>query len=147
MKALIQRVREASVSIDAAQFSHINQGLLILLGVGHDDNEKTADLLLQKLLHYRIFADANDKMNLNLQQIDGELLIVSQFTLMADTSKGRRPSFTTAAEPSRAEQLYQYFVNQAKACYHSDRVQTGQFAADMQISLVNDGPVTFMLEV
>jgi len=147
MKALIQRVRSAKVEIDGQAVGQIGQGLLVLLGVGHEDDEAKAELLLKKLMHYRIFADDQDRMNLDVQQVNGGLLIVSQFTLMADTGKGRRPSFTTAAKPDKAEALYEYFVTKAKQIYKAEKIQTGQFAADMQVSLINDGPVTFMLEV
>ncbi len=147
MKALIQRVKQASVAVDGKVIGEIDGGLLVLLGVGHDDSEAIADKLLHKVLHYRIFADAEDKMNNNVQQAEGGLLIVSQFTLMADTAKGLRPGFSTAAAPDKAEALYNYFVQQAKNSYQEERIYTGQFAADMQVSLVNDGPVTFMLEV
>lgn len=147
MKALIQRVSRAQVDVSNEAIGKIDQGLLVLLGVGHEDDEAKADQLLQKLLHYRIFSDENDKMNLDVQQVGGGLLVVSQFTLMADTSKGRRPSFTTAAKPDEANRLYEYFVAQAKKAYPSGLIQTGEFGADMQVSLLNDGPVTFMLEV
>jgi D-tyrosyl-tRNA(Tyr) deacylase len=146
MKALIQRVKQSSVSVNKQRIGHIDQGLLILLGVGHDDNEADAKQLLEKIIHYRIFADTDNKMNLSLAQINGEMLIISQFTLMANTGKGRRPSFTTAAKPDKAEQLYEYFIDQAKQQYQTEKIQTGLFGADMQIALVNDGPVTFMLE-
>ena len=147
MKALIQRVTHACVTVDNQTIGEINHGLLIFLGVGHEDDENKADALLQKIIHYRIFADENQKMNLSVQQAQGKLLIISQFTLMADTNKGRRPSFTTAAKSDKAEQLYEYFVEQAKIAYAHDAIQTGQFAADMQVSLLNDGPITFMLEI
>lgn len=147
MKALIQRVSHASVDIDGITVAGIQQGLLVLLGVGRDDNEAIADKLLYKVLNYRIFSDDQGKMNLNLQQVNGELLIVSQFTLMADTDKGLRPGFSTAGSPDHANTLYQYFVNKAKQQYRDDRIKTGEFAADMKVSLLNDGPVTFMLEV
>lgn len=147
MKALIQRVKRASVSVDGEVIGEIQQGLLVLLGVGKDDSQDSADKLLHKLLHYRVFSDENDKMNLNVQQIDGELLVISQFTIMADTQKGLRPSFSTAAAPKDAEALYEYFLQQAKANYAADKIAQGQFAANMQVELVNDGPVTFMLEV
>ena len=147
MKALIQRVSKASVNVDGASIGEVEQGLLIFLGVGHEDDEAKANQLLQKILNYRIFSDDNDKMNLDVQQVNGGLLVVSQFTLMADTGKGRRPSFTSAAKPDKADKLYQFFVEQAKSVYQADKVQTGEFAADMKVSLINDGPVTFMLEV
>lgn len=146
MKALIQRVKQASVTVDGKVIGEIAQGLLVLLGVGKNDSEESADKLLHKLLHYRVFADENDKMNLNVQQVQGQLLIVSQFTIMADTQKGLRPSFSSAAAPADAERLYQYFLQAAKAQHGEARIASGQFAADMQVALINDGPVTFMLE-
>lgn len=123
----------------------IDHGLVVLLAVQRDDNGAVADRLLDKLLTYRVFSDADDKMNLNVQQVEGGLLLVSQFTLAADTQKGARPSFSSAASPADAEALYDYFVARAKARY--SEVATGEFAADMQVSLINDGPVTFLLEV
>lgn len=145
MKALIQRVRSAQVDVDTQCIGKIDQGLLVLLGVEKHDTQAVADKLLAKVLAYRIFADEHDKMNLSVQDIAGGLLIVSQFTLAANTQKGLRPSFSSAAAPSNAKQLYNYFVSQAKI--QLAQVETGEFAADMQVSLVNDGPVTFMLEV
>lgn len=145
MRALIQRVSEASVRVDGECIGEIGQGLLVLLAVQRDDDQTIADRLLDKLLSYRVFSDAEDKMNLNVQQVEGGLLLVSQFTLAADTQKGARPSFSSAASPADAEALYDYFVAQAKARYHE--VATGRFAADMKVSLINDGPVTFLLEV
>jgi D-tyrosyl-tRNA(Tyr) deacylase len=147
MKAFIQRVSFASVSVVDVSIGAIDGGLLVLLGVGHDDTKEHVDKLLHKLLHYRVFADSDDKMNLNVQQVDGGLLIVSQFTLMADTQKGMRPGFSAAAKPALAEELYDYMLEQAALLYRSDKIQSGQFAADMQVTLLNDGPVTFLLEV
>lgn len=147
MKALIQRVKHAHVAVDEKIVGEINQGLLVLLGVGPDDTEQKADKLLHKILHYRMFADSDNKMNANVQDINGQLLIVSQFTLMAQTDKGLRPGFSSAAEPALAQKLYDYFVAKAKQNYQSDAIAEGIFAADMQVSLHNDGPVTFMLEV
>jgi len=144
MKALIQRVKSANVVVNKECVGEINQGILLLLGIEKDDSEGDADKLLKKILGYRIFADEDDKMNLNLQQIEGGLLVVSQFTIVADTKKGLRPSFSSGASPEHGEKLYNYFVNQARQA-HKD-VATGIFAADMQVSLVNDGPVTFWLE-
>ena len=144
MKALIQRVQSASVDIEEQRQGEIGPGILLLLGVEKDDTEANADKLLQKVLNYRIFADAEGKMNLNLQQRDGGLLIVSQFTLVADTRKGLRPGFSKGATPAQGEALYDYFVAQANNC-HPD-IATGEFGANMQVSLVNDGPVTFILE-
>ena len=144
MKALIQRVSQAKVEVDNQITGQIGPGLLVLLGVDREDDQAKADQLLHKVLHYRIFSDTEGKMNLNVQQAEGSLLVVSQFTLSASTKKGMRPSFTSAAAPVLAEQLYEYFSTQAAAVVP---VQNGQFAADMQVSLTNDGPVTFMLEV
>lgn len=144
MKALIQRVTSASVEVEGLTVGSINQGILLLLGVEKADTEAAADKLLNKVLNYRIFADHEGKMNLNLQQIEGELLIVSQFTIVADTRKGLRPSFSSAAPPSLGEELYNYFVEQAKKSQL--KIATGTFAADMQVSLTNNGPVTFWLE-
>ncbi|CAA0080434.1 D-aminoacyl-tRNA deacylase [BD1-7 clade bacterium] len=147
MKAVIQRVQHARVEIDGAVSGQIDQGILVLLGVAHEDDHAKAGRLLQKILNYRIFADDAGKMNLNVQQVGGGVLVVSQFTIEADTRKGLRPSFTTAAEPAKAEALYDYFVDETRKAYDAERVQTGRFAADMQVHLQNDGPVTFILEV
>ena len=144
MIALIQRVKQASVSVNNQIIGEINQGLLVLLGVEQGDNEQKALRLSEKVLGYRIFSDNDGKMNLNVQQINGKLLVVSQFTLAADTQKGMRPSFTKGASPDMADDLYQFFVKQ---CQQHIETQTGQFAADMQVSLINDGPVTFWLQV
>ncbi len=143
MLGLIQRVRHASVVVDDRTVGEIDTGLLLLLGVEKEDDEAKADALLKKVLAYRVFADAEGKMNLNVQQAGGGLLVVSQFTLAADTRKGLRPSFSNAGSPALAESLYDYFV--ARACELHEPVATGIFAADMQVSLQNDGPVTFML--
>jgi len=144
MKALIQRVSSASVDVNGERIGEINKGILVLLGVEREDNNAAADKLLKKIINYRIFPDAEGKMNLNLQQIDGELLIVSQFTLVADTKKGLRPGFSSGASPELGEALYQYVIQEAKK--KIPNVATGQYGADMQVSLVNDGPVTFWLE-
>lgn len=144
MKALIQRVRQARVEVDGETTGEIGAGILLLLGVERDDDEAAADKLLKKVLGYRIFADADDKMNLNLQQAEGGLLVVSQFTLVADTRKGLRPSFSSGASPEQGERLYEYFVARARELHHP--VATGRFGANMQVSLTNDGPVTFLLE-
>ena len=144
MIALIQRVKHASVSVNNQIIGEIDQGLLVLLGVEQGDNEQKAIRLSEKVLGYRIFSDNDGKMNLNVQQINGKLLIVSQFTLAADTQKGMRPSFTKGASPDMANELYQFFVKQ---CQQHIETQTGQFAADMQVELINDGPVTFWLQV
>ncbi|MGB0449141.1 MAG: D-aminoacyl-tRNA deacylase [Porticoccaceae bacterium] len=144
MIGLIQRVTHASVSVDNSICGEINQGIMLLLGIQRDDNQDHADRLLEKILNYRIFADSQGKMNLSLRDINGGLLIVSQFTLAADTKKGLRPSFTAAASPQDAEALYNHFTTRAKSI-HQD-TQCGIFAADMQVSLCNDGPVTFSLQ-
>ena len=145
MQGLIQRVKHAKVEVEGQVIGQIEQGILLLLGVEKHDDNTTADKLLHKVSNYRIFTDENDKMNLSLKDIQGELLVVSQFTLAADTKKGMRPSFSSAATPMQANELYEYFVSQAKAAGLT--VATGQFAADMQVSLCNDGPVTFNLAV
>lgn len=144
MIALIQRVSQASVSVAGKQISSIDQGLLILLGVTKADTQNDVERLAKRVASYRIFADSDDKMNLSLQDIGGAALVVSQFTLAADTAKGRRPSFSSAAPPEQAEPLYLAFVEALQQ--QGVAVQTGQFAADMAVSLVNDGPVTFTLQ-
>lgn len=145
MLGLIQRVTSASVSVNQEIVGDIQQGMLLLLGIQKTDTEETANKLIDKILAYRIFADADKKMNCNVQQIEGGVLVVSQFTLAADTKKGLRPSFSSAAPPQQAQELYNYFVAQLRNKH--TKVATGIFAADMQVSLVNDGPVTFMLEM
>ncbi|WP_272689396.1 D-aminoacyl-tRNA deacylase [Providencia sp. PROV033] len=145
MIALIQRVTHASVVVDEKTVGQIGPGLLVLLGVEKDDDEQKAKLLCEKVLGYRIFSDVQGKMNLNVQQAGGSLLVVSQFTLAADTNKGMRPSFSGGAEPTKADQLYQYFVEQSRT--QGITTETGEFAADMQVNLTNDGPVTFWLQV
>ena len=144
MLGLIQRVSSASVSIDNAVVGNIDQGLLLLLGIEKTDLETAADKLLQKILNYRVFADPEGKMNLSLRDIGGELLVVSQFTLAADTNKGLRPSFSAAASPQQAEELYDYFLTQAATALKT-QIKSGRFGADMQLMLRNDGPVTFIL--
>jgi len=143
--ALLQRVSEASVTIDGEMTGVIEQGLMVLVGVERGDTGVQADRLLQRLLTYRVFADADDKMNLSLKDIQGGLLLVPQFTLAADTRKGARPSFSCAASPEHGQRLFDYFLAQAQQQYTN--VATGRFGADMQVSLVNDGPVTFWLQV
>ena len=145
MIGLLQRVRHAQVDIGADRIASIGAGLLVLVGVQHDDNEATADRLLERMLGYRVFADAAGKMNLNIKQTAGELLLVPQFTLVADTRSGMRPGFSTAASPAMGEQLFTYLLEQARM--QPLPVASGQFGQDMQVSLVNDGPVTFWLEV
>ena len=144
MLGLIQRVSSASVAIENRPQGNIDQGILLLLGVEKNDDQDNADQLLKKILNYRIFNDELGKMNLSLNDIGGGLLVVSQFTLAADTKKGMRPSFSSAASPEPAEALYDYFLKQAQIeC--QGRVASGVFGADMQVSLCNDGPVTFLL--
>ena len=145
MIALIQRVSRASLSIAEQPIVQIGTGLVALIGIQPNDDEHRADLLLHRLLNYRVFADAAGKMNLSMQAVDGALLLVSQFTLAAQTDRGLRPSFSTCAPPAQAQRLYDYLVMQAEL--RCVEVKTGVFGADMQVSLVNDGPVTFRLEV
>lgn len=145
MLGLIQRVKNASVSVDGKIVGEIQQGILLLLGIQKNDSREAADKLIDKVLAYRIFSDADNKMNCSVQQIEGGVLVVSQFTLAADTRKGLRPSFSSAAPPAMAEELYDYFVAQMRSKHQ--QVATGIFAVDMQVSLTNDGPVTFMLEM
>lgn len=144
MKTVIQRVKKADVKVDGEKTGEIGQGLLILLGVGPNDTEKNVDELVQKICKLRIFKDEDDKMNLSVKDIDGEILVVSQFTLYADCQKGNRPSFVNAAAPEKAEKLYEYFKKQCKK--EVKKVECGIFGADMQVSLLNDGPVTIILE-
>ena len=141
----MQRVRRAEVQVDEQVVGSIGTGILVLLGVEANDQPATLKKLADKVLNYRLFNDENGKMNLNVQQVGGKLLVVSQFTLAADTNSGLRPSFTPAALPAVAEPLYQQFVQYCKT--QGVEVATGQFGADMQVSLVNDGPVTFWLQV
>ncbi|MCF7501156.1 D-aminoacyl-tRNA deacylase [Pseudoalteromonas sp. L1] len=145
MQGLIQRVTQAKVEVAGEVVGEISQGILLLLGVEKQDTEQSAQKLLHKVTNYRIFTDEQGKMNLSLNDIKGELLVVSQFTLAADTKKGMRPSFSSAGTPAQANELYEYFIAQAKEA--GLRVATGQFAAHMQVSLCNDGPVTFNLSV
>ena len=144
MKALLQRVLQASVVVGGKTVGEIDQGLLVFLGVERHDDTVLADKLLSKILGYRVFSDQEDKMNLNLQQVEGGLLLVPQFTLAASTQKGLRPSFSSAAPPEEGEKMFQYVVEQSKSKHH--KVATGCFRADMKVHLVNDGPVTFWLE-
>lgn len=144
MKLVIQRVTNASVTVENNIVGKISKGFLVLLGVGPEDTEKEADYLVQKLIKLRVFEDENGKMNLSLKDIEGELLIVSQFTLYADCTGGNRPSFTNAAKPEKANELYEYFI---KKCEEENiRVEHGIFGADMKVELLNDGPVTIVLE-
>ena len=145
MLGLLQRVKKASVEVNGKCVGEIGQGVLLLLGVEKTDTRITADKLIDKILAYRMFSDEQHKMNCNVQQIDGGVLVVSQFTLVADIQKGLRPSFSCAMPPSEAEQLYNYFVSAIREKHA--KLAAGIFAADMQVSLVNDGPVTFMLKM
>ncbi len=144
MKAVIQRVDSASVSVRGSEISRIGAGLLVLLGVETGDSEKDADFLLDKIIHLRIFEDGEGKMNRSLVDFSGELLVVSQFTLLADCRKGRRPSFTNAADPAQATALYEYMLSRAKEKLL--KVGQGQFQASMKVELVNSGPVTILLD-
>lgn len=144
MRIVIQRVKRASVSVEEKVVGSIQKGFLVLIGVGQGDDEATADKYMKKLLGLRIFEDENGKTNKSLADVDGQLLMVSQFTLYANCKKGKRPSFTEAGEPHRAEELYEYMV--AKSREQVPVVETGVFGAEMEVSLVNDGPFTVILE-
>lgn len=144
MKALIQRVKRASVTINNELYSEIGTGVLVFLGVEKGDTQENADRLADKIVKLRIFEDENDKMNLSLQDIKGEALIVSQFTLCGYCKKGTRPSFDKSAPPAVAEELYEYFIQQVKNC--NIPCKTGKFKAMMDVELINDGPVTFWIE-
>jgi D-tyrosyl-tRNA(Tyr) deacylase len=145
MRFVIQRVLEASVKIDDAIYSDIQKGFLVLVGVEEADTNEDADWLCQKLIGMRIFSDADDKMNLSLQDINGDVLLVSQFTLFASTKKGNRPSFIKSAKPDVAIPLYEYCIQQLTQLLGKP-IKTGQFGADMKVSLVNDGPVTILID-
>ncbi len=145
MRIVLQRVKSASVSIDDVVVGKINQGFLLLVGVGPEDTSDDASYLARKIAGMRIFSDENGKMNLSIDQIGGKILSVSQFTLFADTKKGNRPSFTGAASPDFATNLYEEF-NELLRTEYGLTVETGEFGADMQVSLVNDGPVTIILD-
>jgi D-aminoacyl-tRNA deacylase len=145
MIALLQRVSQASVVVDGVTLGAIGAGLMVLLCAEKGDTEKEADALLAKLLAYRVFGDAAGKMNLSITDVAGGLLLVPQFTLAADTNSGTRPSFTPAAAPADGRRLFDHFVSRARARH--PQVETGQFGADMNVSLTNDGPVTFWLQV
>ena len=144
MRLVVQRVKNAKVTVDNRVTGKINEGFLVLLGVTHSDTKETADFLVKKLCNLRVFKDENDKMNLSIKDINGELLIVSQFTLYADCQKGYRPSFVNSAKPEYANELYEYFVSETRK--EVKNVQTGEFGAHMDVELLNDGPVTIILE-
>lgn len=145
LKIVIQRVLSASVEVDGKVVGEISKGYLVLFGVGIGDSEKDCERLAEKMINLRIFSDQNDKINLSLKDVFGELLIVSQFTLYADCKKGNRPSFVNAEKPERANELYEYFVSLCREKIDS-KVDVGIFGADMKVSLVNDGPFTVILE-
>jgi len=145
MIGLLQRVTQASVSVDGRVIGKIDRGLLVLVGVQRGDSDRDADRLLERLLTYRVFPDEQDRMNRSLQDVGGGLLLVSQFTLAADTSKGTRPGFSPAAEPAEGRRLFDYMTTRARERHPV--VETGEFGASMQVALINDGPVTFWLEV
>lgn len=144
MKLLVQRVSSAKVDVGFKTVGKINKGFLVLIGVTHTDTKEIADYLVKKLCNLRVFKDENSKMNLSIKDVDGELLIVSQFTLYADCQHGNRPSFVNSAKPDMANELYEYFVERCRR--EVKNVETGIFGADMKVSLLNDGPVTIMLE-
>lgn len=144
MRLVVQRVKNAKVTVDNRVTGKIDDGFLVLLGVTHTDTREAADFLVKKLCNLRVFKDENDKMNLSIKDINGELLIVSQFTLYADCQKGNRPSFVNSANPEYANELYEYFVNETRK--EVKNVQTGEFGAHMKVELLNDGPVTIILE-
>ncbi len=144
MRLVVQRVDNASVTTEKGVIGKIDKGFLVLLGVTHSDTKETADFLVKKLCNLRVFKDENDKMNLSVKDIDGELLIVSQFTLYADCKKGNRPSFVDSANPEYANELYEYFVEKCRS--EVKKVETGEFGAHMDVSLLNSGPVTIILE-
>lgn len=144
MKALIQRVTYASVTISDSVYSSIDSGLLVLLGVDQNDTKGSANTLVNKIIHYRLFDDQNGKMNLNVMEIEGEILIIPQFTLVSNTNKGLRPSFSSAATPSVGKMMFDHSVIHAKSVYN--KIKTGSFGANMQITSCNDGPVSFILE-
>ena len=144
MKLVVQRVKNAKVDVDGKTVGKIEKGFLVLLGVTYTDTKETANYLVKKLCNLRVFEDENGKMNLSLKDVDGKLLIVSQFTLYADCSGGNRPSFVNAAKPEFANELYEYFCDKCKG--NGIEVEKGIFGADMKVSLLNDGPVTIILE-
>ena len=144
MKIVVQRVKNAQVDVEGKTVGKIGKGFLVLLGVTHSDTKEQADYLVKKLCKLRVFTDENDKMNLALKDVNGELLIVSQFTLYADCSEGNRPSFIEAARPEQANELYEYFCLECEK--NGIHVEKGIFGADMKVSLLNDGPVTIIIE-
>ena len=144
MKFVIQRVEKASVEVDRKTISEIKKGYLVLIGIANEDTKDNADYLINKLINLRVFEDKDGKMNLSLKDVDGELLLVSQFTLYGDCSRGNRPSFSQAAKPEEANKLYEYIVEECKQ--KVETVKSGVFGANMKINLINDGPVTIIME-
>ena len=144
MKFVIQRVTHADVTVDEKVIGSIKKGFLVLIGVSHGDTKEIADKMVKKLIGMRIFEDENKKTNLSLEQVDGELLLISQFTLYADCKKGNRPSFTSAGSPDMAEELYEYIISECRKSV--PKVECGSFGADMKVSLLNDGPFTIVLD-
>ena len=144
MKLVVQRVNKAQVEVDGKIVGKINKGFMVLCGITHDDTEKQADILARKLCNLRVFEDENEKMNLSIKDINGQILVISQFTLFADCKKGNRPSFTNAGSPEHANKLYEYFIKQIEN--QQIEVEHGIFGENMKVSLTNDGPVTIILE-
>ena len=144
MKFIVQRVNKSQVEVEEKIVGKIDKGFMVLIGITHNDTKEIADFLVRKLINLRVFEDENGKMNLSLKDVQGSLLLISQFTLYADCTSGNRPSFTNAAKPEFANELYDYIIEECKK--QIPNVQTGIFGADMQVSLVNDGPVTIILE-
>ena len=144
MKFIVQRVNKSQVEVEEKIVGKIDKGFMVLIGIKHNDTKEIADFLVRKLINLRVFEDENGKMNLSLKDVQGSLLLISQFTLYADCTSGNRPSFTNAAKPEFANELYEYIIEECKK--QIPNVQTGIFGADMQVSLVNDGPVTIILE-
>ena len=144
MKFIVQRVNKSQVEVEEKIVGKIDKGFMVLIGITHNDTKEIADFLVRKLINLRVFEDENGKMNLSLKDVQGSLLLISQFTLYADCTSGNRPSFTNAAKPEFANELYEYIIEECKK--QIPNVQTGIFGADIQVSLVNDGPVTIILE-
>lgn len=146
MRFVIQRVSEASVKVNGSVIGAIQKGFLVLIGISNDDTKEIADKMIKKMLGLRIFEDAEGKTNLDLNAVNGDILLISQFTLYADCRKGNCPSFTDAGKPDLAEPLYEYVIQQCKMILGENRIQTGSFGADMKVSLLNDGPFTVLLD-
>lgn len=144
MKFIVQRVNKSQVEVEEKIVGKIDKGFMVLIGITHNDTKEIADFLVRKLINLRVFEDEKGKMNLSLKDVQGSLLLISQFTLYADCTSGNRPSFTNAAKPEFANELYEYIIEECKK--QIPNVQTGIFGADMQVSLINDGPVTIILE-